>query len=108
KGSGQECPLYTNLGCFLCVLELDDLKGCLQEVGGNFSSLGRGLRECWSAFAGSAKDPHRSADVESPPSQNEGWGTPLQISGPKAGPSPSAQLRGRMTIVSAGSRGRLT
>jgi len=35
KGSGQECPLYTTLGCFLCVLKLGHLDGCFREAGGD-------------------------------------------------------------------------
>jgi len=45
KAAGQECPLYTNLGCFLCVLKLGDLDGCLREVGGNFEFSERGFEE---------------------------------------------------------------
>jgi hypothetical protein len=36
KGSGQECPLYTNLGCLLYLLTLSDLDGCFWGVGGDF------------------------------------------------------------------------
>src|SRR5260221_14671910 len=36
------------LGCFLYVLKLGDLDGCLREVGGGFSSPSRGLRKFWS------------------------------------------------------------
>ena len=48
KGRGRGRPRYTTLGCFLYVLKLGDLDGCLREVGGGFSSPSRGLRKFWS------------------------------------------------------------
>ena len=47
RGSGQECPLYTTLSRFLYFLKLGDLDSCFREVGGDFSSPGRGLRKAW-------------------------------------------------------------
>jgi len=61
---------------FLYVLKLRDLDGCSREVGGRFWFSGRGFRKAWSAVAESAKNLEPSADVESHPSKDEGWGTP--------------------------------
>ena len=47
---------------FLYVLKLDDLEGCFWEVGGDFSSPGRGLGKAWSGGGAALRLPRSAKD----------------------------------------------